>query len=1275
MIEKINWSNFTPTQFQSFCNALLSLEISKNFKPYGAAGKDNGFDGEYEGEYAGKSGKWRFQYKFHSQARKTAFNTLKSEINTDIDVHLKDEDYLIFVTNVDLLPQENQKTSEEAETKIKNNGKTAHFEIWDGEKLNTLALQYPILSLWLQDGVTAQLLEYKDYFQKELHANITDNYTLNNAFIAREDKLNELKRFFEDENQRFAVVIGEAGMGKTRLCVEFFKASINPKEEWRALVLTSYTIDFDRIKRALSGKKNYLILLDDAHNYSPEIVANFKSLTDLSSNNKIKVLLTSRKISVSESLKLIKEYKQETVTKIELSHLEPEHAVKIFETELQGNRILQYVNELTLITAGTPLLIVAIIKAAKNQIPIGKIRQEGFLKEYIEKYFTPLITEISIATANAPIKIKELISLFCLLEPITPGDENLKEIIAQNEGVAQETIDLLIDKLREYGFASGKYQLSISPDYYSDVLLLQAAKKTGWLKNKASVYSDQIQNIIKNLASIEEVNDGQGGAILDNLLEEFIQLIDQVDFYRLDGILGTILYVSPVKPAIAFKTIEKILNILQNTEHKHHTSFLESINMRNYPDSRIATVKQMLKELLLLAHNESVYDIAERYYLLTGDKTMLPSVFEFDRMDSLQNYTCKKQAFAFEKLKQILIKEDEKLMDFAFEGIKSFLKLSYNLSRSHYFEKHKITITNYYVSENSKVKALRLDIINALIELFSKTSSDAYRETALNLLLDIPREIASAKDRKNPYQGIEEIQKIIDFLLNITGQDLDIKSKNKIGQQVNWYLKWQIDARFEALISKIQDNLNPKNLTERLLELFKSIEESEDFDNADKNFAEKAVEIISQESIQDIAKSLPEIILADDHLPHYFYTFIETIEKSGASKTKELVNALYAIDPDFIAKHLSGTLRVLYFKYDEKEFYWRYIDKLSDKGDVISLNCILWIYSFIKEEEDFAKLTNRDKDLVLNIYKRNIPEINYQLAFALTNMLPVNKEQIVNILKQFLDHCGQRDADHVFSNINKLPQFLDVRNDLLLNHTFRFGLSYEIEKSLNKILQQDGIAVVLKYIVSRLEYRRENIKTKKTLDGPDPVPSTSTNRILTGIDEDTKVSNYNEVLKWFVNYQFEPIETLYRENILEYFAPVEQVVPQIQKLYSDLYKQIENDAGKLENAASSLAVFKSKNQELIDLVVELHALSAKNFGTNSEEFKEIQSECFSAITSAGVKSGTPGKPFPFDLNLRDLLLNAIGRYKTNPLSSDFLTKILKSVERDINDNLEEEEQW
>ncbi|MGV2482403.1 UNVERIFIED_CONTAM: hypothetical protein IGO34_37040, partial [Salmonella enterica subsp. enterica serovar Weltevreden] len=77
---------------------------------------------------------------------------------------------------------------------------------------------------------------------------------------------------------------------------------------------------------------------------------------------------------------------------------------------------------------------------------------------------------------------------------------------------------------------------------------------------------------------------------------------------------------------------------------------------------------------------------------------------------------------------------------------------------------------------------------------------------------------------------------IIDFLLNITGQDLDIKSKNKIGQQVNWYLKWQIDARFEALISKIQDNLNPKNLTERLLELFKSIEESEDFDNADKNF-------------------------------------------------------------------------------------------------------------------------------------------------------------------------------------------------------------------------------------------------------------------------------------------------------------------------------------------------------------------------------------------------------------------------------------------------------
>jgi hypothetical protein len=1273
MIEKINWSNFTPEQFQTYCNALLSLEISKNFVPYGARGKDNGIDGEYTGEYAGKAGKWRFQYKFHNQARKNSFSSLKTDINKDIDNNLKSEDYLIFVTNVELLPQENQQTVQDAVDKITKTGKTTHFEIWDGEKLNILALKYPILSLWLQEGTTSQLQDYKTYFQKELSANISDNYTLNNTFIARADKLNDLKLFFADEAQRFALVIGEAGIGKTRLCVEFFKDCIEPEEDWLALVLTSYSVDFDKIKKALSGKKNYIILIDDAHNYSSEIIANFKSLTDLPSENKIKVLLTSRKISVSESLKLIKEYKQETVVKVELGKLEAKYVIEIFEAELTGNRILQYVNDLAVISAGTPLLILALIKAAKNHVAIGKIREEGFLRDYIERYFTPLINEISAQTANAPIKIKEILHIFCLLEPLNVSDQNLKNQVAQNEDITLETIDFLIEKLREYGFASGKYQLSISPDYYSDVLLLQAVKKTGWLKSKTNLYSNEIQNIIKNLASIEEVNETKGTAILDNLLDDYIGLIDKADFYKLDVILSTILYVSPIKPVMALKAIEKVLGILQNSEHQHHKSLLESIKRRNYPDSRIGIVKEILKELIELGVLEDAYNIIERFYLLTGDKTMLSSAFEFDRRDSLQNYPCTKQSFAFEKLKQIFEKESETLMDFAFEGIKSFLKLTYNISRSHYFEKYKITITNYYVSENSKVKRLRHAIIDTLIELFSKTSSDLYRETSLNILLDIPREIASAKSRKAPYQGVEDIQKIIDFLLNVTSKELSPKLKNHISQQLYWYVRWQIDDRFEPFITQIQNNLNPKNLTERLLKLFKSIEESDDFDNANKVFSQDANKIIAQESMQNIANSLIEITSAYDYLPHYFYNFLEAVEDSGKQNTKELVEVLSESNSAFIPKYLGGTLRTLYFKYDEKEFYWKHIDKLYENADTISLNCILWIYSFIKEDSLF-KLTKRDKDLVLSIVKKSISETNYQAAFALANMLHVDKEQVLDILKEFLSYCSQRDADHVFSNLNK-SQFIEIRKDLLLNHTFRFSLSYEIERALNTVLQQDGINVVLKYIMGRMEYSRKKIKAEKTLSSPDPVPSTSTNRILTGIDEDTRVLNYSEVLKWFVSHKFEPLETLYRENILEYFLPFPKIVPQITELYLHIYQDIETDAQKMRNAAASLAVFKSKNQDLIDLVVKLHALASKNFGADSEAFKRIQSECFSAITSAGVKSGTPGKPFPFDLALKDLLADSLTRYRSTLLTSEFLSKILKSVERDINDAIEEEEEW
>lgn len=230
-MDKIDRSNFDGDRFQLFCNALLSFEISKRVEGFGAKGSDGGIDARFSGEYDNKKGKWRFQAKLHLTERKVAVSNLKNQIKEDIlgrnkpgggkgKSNVKHEDFLVFLTNVELLPNEKDdlvKTGNDALRSINKNN--VEFDIWDGEKLFTIYIRFPIVKGWFGKSDIIQLKDYKLAFERELKTSIKDNFTLNNQFISRESYLQELEFFFKDNSISTAVISGEAGIGKTRLCI------------------------------------------------------------------------------------------------------------------------------------------------------------------------------------------------------------------------------------------------------------------------------------------------------------------------------------------------------------------------------------------------------------------------------------------------------------------------------------------------------------------------------------------------------------------------------------------------------------------------------------------------------------------------------------------------------------------------------------------------------------------------------------------------------------------------------------------------------------------------------------------------------------------------------------------------------------------------------------------------------------------------------------------------------------------------------------------------
>jgi hypothetical protein len=290
-MDTINWNNFNFTDFTAICNALLLFEVGKGVQPFGAPGKDGGIDGSFVGSYNGKQGKWRFQYKFHNVIRKTGFQLLKSEVEKELE-NLKGEDYFVLMTNVELLPQEFNELKAKFDNKKAAFAQTCEFMLWDGAKLQGLLIGHPLIRMWINDGFeTAQLQDFRTYFKRGLEANGFEPLTLNNRFTGRDAIKGQLTGFLNSGHLP-AIITGEAGIGKTRLVIEFFQKVVEGLDNWSALVLASKNVDFDKLRNALSGDSCYVILIDDAHKYSPEDVADMKQLAQLS-DGRIMLLLTA----------------------------------------------------------------------------------------------------------------------------------------------------------------------------------------------------------------------------------------------------------------------------------------------------------------------------------------------------------------------------------------------------------------------------------------------------------------------------------------------------------------------------------------------------------------------------------------------------------------------------------------------------------------------------------------------------------------------------------------------------------------------------------------------------------------------------------------------------------------------------------------------------------------------------------------------------------------------------------------------------------------------
>lgn len=1275
----INWSEFNGEKFQLFCNDLLSFEFGKNYVPFSAPGGDQGVDGLFEGNYNGKSGKWRFQAKFHhpDTGRVAGYNQLRNQVKQDLTDNIQDETAVVFITNVELNPQQ-RKGILAITNGIKNNKNSIiDFELWDGAKIYTILSHHPIVKLWYTNQTKSLIQEYSEFYHKELFENINTPYDFSNKYYYRSNKLEDLEKFINNDNKKVAVISGDAGIGKTRLCIEYFKQYIDHNNEWQALVIVTHTINLEVLQIALSGEKNYIVLLDDADKFNEKDIADLLTITKGIKQNKIKLLLTVRNHFLNQVLSALNAYdKTETVEDIKLKHLTKEETVQFLEEELKGLIIEEYLGYFVELTHGVPIMIMTLLKVIKNGTPPNEIKKDSFLKKYVNLYFEQFIKIVNAENEIKKKDVEKIINLVTLIEPFQIEDQTLVQLISETEDIVFEDVLTVFNAMREQSIVSGRYQYEIKPDIYSDLILEKALDTRKWLESKLPVYGVYMNNVIKNIGYVFQ--DSAKNSVLVNIMKGYINSIDNCSNYtELAKILETIYSITYIMPLLASEAVAKTLSIYHNEYHPLNNEFRQSLIYKNYSlDSTINNLKNILRSLSQLEeYYVQSYEYSAKLYRILNDDGIISNISSFSKNDRYNGFNCKIQNLILKASNIEFKKEDNTNKPFALKALKNLLKLEFTNTEPHLFQKYSLQIFTFSLPENKFVKKLRKDIITILIDQFDSEWGKEYQEEILKLIIDIPREIFSTR---NKYKGKDEIKNILDFLLVISTQNiLELKLKQFIKDQLHWFKKWGIDNSFHETIDIVIKNISGTDLAEILLNLFDPKFEESIVDEGVK-FESKAEIFIKSYSGVDLGNALVKVIEQSEYTPLYFYQFLDLIILD-IDKTKELISHLWVTNRVFVISHCSNIFRKLRFSETDENFYWEYVDRLCIENQIDTRNCILSIYNTMFIHDVLVRLNNnilkeKDSELIIKTHNNSTVENYYNLAASLPTLLYQDKQIAIKTLERFLQVCNARHLDRLFLTLNEFKDeyYIEIRN-LLLEHTINHSdIPYNVERLLNRIIKEDGFSIVLRYFEKRLLYNRKYIIANKTLLGYEYVPRHSGKAIISDFSDIQKEEIFSDVLKWYINFEFEPYEHLYSNHIIELFATSKYINTTSKTTYIELIETNKSNYNKLISIIQSISEFKEKTENLIDLIIKILGV-VNNSTFNIEQIRELSTQCYIALTSLGVKTGTPGQPFDVDLALKDLLEKTLKSSKINsPKIKDFFVQVLRSVQSEIDrDRFEE----
>lgn len=1261
-MEVIDWNRYDPKTFELFCSALLTFEFGKSYKPFSASGPDGGIDGSYTGSYNNKDGDWRFQFKFHSMARSQAVSVLKREISSEAG-KIKKENFFVLMTNVELRPSEHDQMAAIFNEHTHGEGKHVECIIWDGAKLYNFFLQHPLLSLWLNEGFeTAQLQRFDLHFKSSLET--SDYYPggFGNQYIARETSFIALEQFLKSDSPVF-VISGEAGIGKTRLVIEFFKY-VDTLKNWTPLVLVSHQVNFDKIRKALSSNsERYVILLDDAQYFDPKVISDMKTIAD-GSKKMVKIILTARLLDVYKSLSLIKEYESAKFPTISLEQLSRQDTETLLRAGIDLPFYLNYIAELVTISHGKPIMIMAILNAIKKGQTIGEIRSSNFFKNYVSNYFESFISELKSSIHLSSLSLRRLLRSIAFIEPFDYSGGSVIEKLSAIHEIRRDDLQYILSELKIKGFVRGRYEQSIKPDYYSDVLISEM--NTEEAESLIAAFPESINNIIINLSSVDEISLHDRN-FLKRILDSYANSII-ADSGRLTSrqVINAARELAIIRPDFSRQVIINYLKLLKATDSIAGKILKEDTRTDLVSDSHLSGIIISTLRYLYgnIANIEFCLDRSIDLYSI-AQNNKIASVFSFSKRDVDQGLLMTRQVVLLEIISDKLKGFNETEAKFVLSVLSELLKLEFMITQEDAASEYTLNIRTYYLPEAPPIKRMRAVIFKQLQLLYKLELSEAFQSDLLKVILDIPRQISARERTTLAYKGENDLKSVLTFIKgNATQFNLD--NKRKINDQLYWYVKWGLPDKFRSLLDEIKVLLAPRDLLEELSNVFAKAETSIMDRKDPRVYVRGRVRYFTEQAAPDkLSHIVIQYMQEAKEIPFYYWDFFDELIKNHQDYAKSLNEIAYQGTFSIYKKIGGSLLKALYFTHHQIAYYTSYVEKLQALNSLDADTVLLDVYTRLVP--GVYEITEWDTDIIKKILRKDNPLNSGGLSSALQNLFVVKDPDVVSYCLGFLSKCNHHDAEMFFLwlSYNAAVDNLQ-KQEIVIKGSVRFNLVYQIEKSLSEVLAFTGVDSVFEYFLQRYEVAKKKFEEGEYMNY-EFVPHGGHSYLFEDCGDEVQLQFYRAALNWYIHDNWK-LRTLIAKDLLDYSKPAQSFPESLIDIYRELIETYQSDSQKLSRIIESLGIFHDKGNAFFELIIFIYPFIQK-FEEQADVYKNLRSDCFYAIVEVGVKSGVAGEPYPEDIALRDALSGFIEVLPPYSSVTAFFKEVQQIITNDINNDV------